>query len=93
MKSANKWYIAAALCFLLPFFSFGVTSIFDTDAEVSTLENRALKQRPEFSVETLFSGTYTREFEEYYSDTFPLRDFFMGVNQQLSKIYFFTPAG
>ena len=44
------------------------------DRESSEQENRRLQQRPEFSFETLFSGSYTKDFETYVTDQFTLRD-------------------
>lgn len=41
---------------------------------VSALENRMLKTKPEFSFATLFDGSYFRDYEDYYSDTFIKRD-------------------
>jgi len=41
---------------------------------VSTLENRMLKAKPVLTWESLFSGDYFRDFEDYYSDTFVNRD-------------------
>lgn len=45
----------------------------------SERENRPLQQLPAFSGEALFSGAYGREMENYCSDQFPGRDFFVGV--------------
>ncbi|NLY17947.1 MAG: hypothetical protein GX045_03095 [Clostridiaceae bacterium] len=41
---------------------------------VSDVENRALQKKPEFSVSALFNGNYIMDFENYYNDTFFLRD-------------------
>ena len=60
---------------------FFVFSIFDTDATVSEQENRKLATKPAFTVSSLFAGEYIPKVEEYYSDTFPLRNFFLAVNQ------------
>lgn len=72
--------LTAIILFLLPLYVFGVYSLCDQDATVSEVEKRTLKTRPAFSVSALFNGSYTKEFEEYYADTFPLRDFFLSVN-------------
>lgn len=42
--------------------------------EVSKLENRALKQKPQFSFAEFIKGNYAEDYEDYFSDTFILRD-------------------
>lgn len=78
--------LTAVILFVLPLFALGVTSLVDKDKTVSEKENRNLKARPAFTLQALFNGSYTKDFEEYYADTFPLRDFFLTVNQKLSGI-------
>lgn len=65
---------------------FFVFSIFDTDATVSEQENRKLAAKPAFSVSSLMEGEYIPKLESYYSDTFPMRNFFLTVNQGISKV-------
>ena len=65
---------------------FFVFSIFDTDATVSEQENRKLATKPAFTVSSLFAGEYIPKVESYYSDTFPMRNFFLTVNQGISKV-------
>ena len=62
-------------------------SAFDTDKTVSQKENRALKQRPKLTVSAVLDGKYFSEFEEYYQDTFPYRDKFLGLNSKISKAF------
>ena len=50
-------------------------------------ENRALKQRPKFTVSAVLDGKYFSEFEEYYQDTFPYRDKFLDINSKISKAF------
>lgn len=78
--------LVAVVLFVTPLFALGVTSLIDRDKTVSERENRNLKARPAFTFQTLFNGSFTKEFEEYYADTFPLRDFFLTVNQKLNGI-------
>lgn len=78
--------LVAVVLFVVPLFALGVTSLVDKDKTVSEKENRALKARPAFTFQALFNGSFTKNFEEYYADTFPLRDFFLSVNQKLSNV-------
>lgn len=79
--------ITAIVLFLLPLYVFGVYSLCDVDATVSEVEKRTLKTMPTFSVSALFDGSFTKGFEEYYADTFPFRDFFLGVNDFFDSIF------
>lgn len=84
--------VQKALCmisvvlFVVPLFALGVLSLVDEDKTVSEQENRALKARPAFTLQALFDGSFTKAFEEYYADTFPLRDFFLTVNQRVNNL-------
>ncbi|MDL2274434.1 hypothetical protein LJC34_07865, partial [Oscillospiraceae bacterium OttesenSCG-928-G22] len=89
MKSNKLLHIVILLFFVIPVFFFGIYSIFDTDLTISEAEKRALKARPDFSADALFAGDFTREFDEYYSDTFPFRELLISWNRQLNKLYYF----
>lgn len=64
------------LCFLFCFLIFGITgwSFVIPVKSFSENENRFLAQMPVFSKETLLDGTYTKEYETFITDQFPLRD-------------------
>ena len=49
------------------------------DRAFSENENRALQEWPAFHTESLFSGSYTAELEQYASDQFPARDLWIGL--------------
>ena len=80
---------AIIVLFLAPVVILGAISVFDVDPQVSLVENRTLKQKPALSLSGLFTGGYTREFENYYADTFPFRDMFMGLSSLLGRAYYF----
>lgn len=80
-----------ALFFLLLIALLGLANSLNTDKPaVSVLEHRTLEKKPEFSLPALFSGSYFRGLENYYSDTFVLRDSLVkasrGVQQALSVL-------
>ena len=77
--------VIVCLLLIIPIVFFCALSFADKDRDVSKDENRALKQKPEFSVFALFDGKLTEEFNGYYSDQFPFRDFFVSVNLKLNK--------
>lgn len=87
----NLFAMLSSFCFVVILAFFGVISFLDVDATVSESENRKLAEKPEFSFSALFSGTYTQDFENYYSDTFPLRESFMLLSGNVTK--FLTQFG
>ena len=56
------------------------------DRDRSPVENRMLAQWPEFSWETLRSGEFTQEVEEYFADQFPLRDQWTGLRARMEQL-------
>lgn len=79
-------YAASATLFACVLLVFGVLSFLDEDKLVSETENRTLAQRPQLTLSAIFSGKYTVEYENYYSDNFPARDFFIGVNGKIKNV-------
>jgi hypothetical protein len=45
--------------------------------EISVIERRELQKMPQFSVQSLLAGQYTRQLELYFADNFVLRDDFV----------------
>ena len=83
----------AVILFVVPIILMGFISIIDKDATISKEENRALKKRPEFSFSELISGELTRDFDEYYSDTFPARSGFMKISKKITAFFSQNSAG
>ena len=54
---------------------------------VSQSEKRTLSVFPAFSVQALFSGSYFRGIDLWFSDTFPLRENIIGINSYLRGLY------
>lgn len=98
MKQA---YVIHTLLFCLVLFAFGILSLTLDKPTVSEVEKRELATMPEFSKESLFSGSYVRDVEMHYADTFPMRDTFVqmaavmddikGVRMDGVRIYTQTP--
>lgn len=61
-------------------FSFAVLFAVLPKSERSENEKRVLASFPEISFENLASGQLTDDFETYFSDHFPFRDLFVGIN-------------
>lgn len=56
-----------------------VSALFLPKPTESKVEKRALSACPEFSLGALFSGQLSRDMETYFSDTFPLREWFVSL--------------
>jgi len=67
-------YSIISSIFILTIFLFFFLHIGIKDNKQSTLENRALTQRPDLTLESYLSGNYSKRFDQYYSDQFPFRD-------------------
>ena len=66
-----------ALSAVILFFSIGF--IFNSDKSFSEEENRLLQTFPRFTLEKLFSGTYTEQLHDFYSDQISLRNILIGL--------------
>lgn len=73
------------------FFGLSLAAWFKPADDFSATERRQLDQFPELSVETIFSGKFMSEFEEYTLDQFPLRDAFRSI-KAMTHMYVFGQA-
>ncbi len=92
-KFAKALYVVSIVLVALSVLSFGIYSFLDKDVQKSETENRNLASFPEFSVEALLSGKFTAELEEYYSDQFPFRDFFISADKIRETAYACVKVG
>ena len=83
MKKTTIIILAALWLALTGFAWFGPAE------EISEAERRKLAQFPELTVETVFSGKFMTDFEEYTLDQFPLRDAF----RQLKSLFHYKVLG
>lgn len=72
--------------FLALIFSFAVVNTLKPDKAYSESENRKLEQRPKFTLEALFDGSYIAKVEKYVTDQFVARDTFVGAKTQTDFI-------
>lgn len=75
-KMGKKITIIVFLLFIYGFFTF---SLLKEEVAYSETENRTLAKKPEFSGESFFNGSYTKNYENYIQDQFPLRDEFVSL--------------
>ena len=77
MTKTSQRVTAVLFCVFLA--GFGLLHIALPDRIFSPVENRNLRQLPEFTWSSLADGSYTAAMETYLSDQFPLRDGWMGL--------------
>lgn len=82
----KKDHMAMVALVLIPLYMLTVVNLFWPVQAISVDENRTLQQMPAISWKSLASGQFTRTFEEFFSDQFPFRSFFVGVNRQLTEL-------
>lgn len=75
-KMRNKFLIGFVGCV---FAALCILNWMMPDGEYSDSERRALKKKPEVSVETILSGQFMSRFEDYCLDQFPFRDGFRSL--------------
>lgn len=78
--------IVQVTMFLGALFLFGVLSLTLPRQSYSKVEKRDLAAMPEFSVRALTQGTYTRDLENHYADTFPFRDGFVSIAARIDEM-------
>lgn len=71
---SKKNAIIQTSIFLIFIFAFFILNLLLPDREFSERENRYLAQIPDFSLNELFFGKFTSNFESYTTDQFAFRD-------------------
>ena len=84
----KKITIGAFLVSLLAFFT--LVFIFPSDERASLKENRPLAEMPEFSLESLFEGQFTSQYETFLSDNVGLRSYFTALGSGIENTFGFT---
>ncbi|MBQ7580809.1 MAG: hypothetical protein IJU39_05835 [Clostridia bacterium] len=82
-KVYNKLICSLSIFLFFGFLAFlFFLSVIDSDEEYSMVEKRALAKRPSFTFSTFFDGSWSRDFEDYYSDNFPFRESFIAISKK-----------
>ncbi len=71
--------IISVVIFALLVGAISLSCFLKKDEEYSESERRPLAQMTEVNAETIFSGEFMKNFEEYSADQFPQRDAFRGI--------------
>ena len=70
-------------------FGFTVSFWLRESDKFSESERRVLSQLPELNIETLMSGDFVKDFEDYMLDQFPMRDGFRTL-KAISELFGFA---
>lgn len=87
MKSKIKYLVTIVLSAAL-IFSFSAWFLLKEPTEYSESERRKLSLLPDFSIESVLSGEYMKNFEDASPDQFPLRDLFRSIKAYASEYLF-----
>ncbi len=85
MKNKNTFCL---ILIITVFVLITLFSWFKPDGVYTESERRALAQKPELNVQTLLSGRFMTEFENYKVDQFPLREKLRSLKALFSKYVF-----
>ncbi len=79
IKSNFGKYVPAFV-FLIFIFGMAIWFLISQKTDYSSSEKRYLQKFPEVSAENVLSGEFGSEFESYFADHFPNRNFWVGFN-------------
>jgi hypothetical protein len=80
-------YRLNAVFFVAGLMTLGILFFIVPKSNRSELEKRDLAKMPQFTIEKLKSGSFIDSLEQFYSDNFPFRDFFVSFSFGLKQNY------
>ena len=83
MNIKNKIIIPVFILFLT---SLLILNIITPDKDFSESENRVLSQLPSFSFDKLMTGKYTKDIEDYITDQFTFRDYWVSLKSDMERL-------
>ncbi|MBQ5747073.1 MAG: hypothetical protein IIV81_03940, partial [Clostridia bacterium] len=82
-------YVLSSLLIIVTLFGLSVWAWLKEPDDTSDSERRKLAAFPKVSIDNVLSGKFTKDFEDYATDQFPLRDTFRTL-KAISKFYIFA---
>lgn len=86
MNQHYKILCSALLAVLLLVF---IIALFDRDATYSETEQRELLGKPKLTVSAILDGSWWKELQLYFADTFPGREALLDDFAEMNKFYNF----
>ncbi|MFC5528977.1 DHHW family protein [Cohnella yongneupensis] len=84
MKSKHAFNIAL---FLIPIVTITAMNLFASkDQTVSLLEKRDIQPMPKLTLDSIVDGTYTKQFDNYYSDHFVMRESMVETGSNIKSL-------
>lgn len=83
----NIGNVVTTICFLLVIGIFTWCTLLKEDTGFSETENRVLTSEPKFTLEALFDGSFTKEYQAYVRDQFPERNKFVAMRNYVEKCF------
>lgn len=77
--------ISLCVVFVVLIFGLFIATLLKKETKFSSSENRVLQTKPDFSVEALFDGSYTADYEKYITDQFVMRDRWISLKVYAEK--------
>lgn len=88
-ETVSKFYhiIQCSLFFIIILIGCAVGFLLPLRPSVSDLEKRKLTEFPKFSKESFLDGSYFKQVDTWYADTFPFRDQLLSINSEIQDFY------
>lgn len=83
-KRRQSWVMAVLFCLLI--FGLAAATALKAQKEFSETENRVLAQRPLVKAETIWSGEFEADYEEYLTDQFVWRDQWVSLKTTAERL-------
>ena len=80
----NAWKTVIFFCVIM--LTLCVADLIQEDVFFSESENRILAEKPEFSVESFFSGEFSEKYEEYLNDQFVSRNNWITLKTEIDRL-------
>ena len=84
MNNNSNKILAFILSMIIMMFS--LLFIFNKKIDFSENENRYLQEIPKFRLDKLIDGKYIQDIENYFTDHFPFRDWFVVIKTKSYKL-------
>ena len=84
MNRRQSWNII--LLFVILIFGFTLATLLTPERERSEAENRELARHPEITLQSLLSGEFEKDYEDYLTDQFVLRDGWIGLKTAAERL-------
>ncbi len=86
VRNEKRYASNLAISFLFFLAVFFVSNFLTADRDFSEFENRRLQQFPLATLQNIFFGSFTGDFESYTADQFMARDFWVSLKAGIEKL-------